>query len=104
MIKEFIFDVVAPFGDFGALRSFICGAMMMTCLAIGMFFFRFWKQTGDRLFMIFGVAFLFLGVERLILALQDTKDETSPSVFLIRLVAFIVIIGAIVDKNRSIKS
>jgi hypothetical protein len=74
---------------------------MMGCLVAGMFFFRFWTKTRDRLFAIFGWAFLIMGVERLVLVLTpDFNSEDHAYLYLIRLTAFLVILFGIWDKNR----
>ena len=72
----------------------------MACLTIALFFLRFWRQTGDRLFVIFAAAFGLLMVERLMLATVSTSHELAPYIYVVRLLAFILIMGAVVDKNR----
>ena len=67
---------------------------------VGLFFLRFWRDTGDRLFLFFGVAYWLLASSWLVLAIFDPTDETRPYVYLIRLVAFCLIIVAMIDKNR----
>ena len=79
---------------------FISGAICMACFTIALFFFRFWRRTSDRLFLMFGAAFLLLMGERIILVTIDTSHEFAPFVYLCRLLAFALIIAAIVDKNR----
>jgi hypothetical protein len=66
----------------------------------GLFFFRFWRDTGDRLFLLFGAAFWLLSLTWLLLALLDPTAETQPYIYAIRLVAFALIIAATIDKNR----
>lgn len=72
----------------------------MGCVAASLFFTRFWRKSNDPLFLMFAVAFGLLGVERLVLAFFTANDEFKPFVYLIRLAAFVVIILAIVNKNR----
>ena len=72
----------------------------MACLTIALFFLRFWRQTGDRLFVVFAGAFGLLMVERLMLATVSASHELAPYIYIVRLVAFALIIGAVVDKNR----
>lgn len=81
--------------------QFISGAIMMACWVAGLFFLRFWRKTGDRLFAIFGLAFWMLAGERVILALINPENEARTFVYVIRLFAFILILWAILDKNRS---
>lgn len=80
--------------------SFLSGAIFMAYLALSAFFARFWQQTQDRFFLLFAAAFLALSAERIVLLLLDSRSEAIPYAYFIRLVAFLTIIGAIVDKNR----
>jgi hypothetical protein len=82
------------------MQAFLSGAISMACLTIALFFLRFWRQTGDRLFVIFAAAFGLLMVERLMLATVSTSHELAPYIYVVRLLAFILIMGAVVDKNR----
>ena len=69
--------------------------------AAGLFFFRFWRESGDRLFAFFGAAFCLLAVSWALLALINPSDETRPYVYAIRLIAFLLMIIGMVDKNRA---
>jgi hypothetical protein len=82
------------------LKAFLSGAISMACLTIALFFLRFWRQTGDRLFVIFAAAFGLLMVERLMLATVSASHEMAPYIYIVRLVAFALIMGAVIDKNR----
>jgi hypothetical protein len=66
----------------------------------GLFFVRFWRDTGDRLFLFFGSAFWLLSLSWLALAIFDPTDEARPYVYGMRVVAFGLIIAATIDKNR----
>jgi hypothetical protein len=68
--------------------------------AAGLFFVRFWRQSGDRLFAFFGAAFWVLALSWALLALINPVDETRPYVYAIRLVAFVLMIVGMIDKNR----
>ncbi|MEP6669022.1 MAG: DUF5985 family protein [Chthoniobacter sp.] len=82
------------------LNTFLAGAICMGCLIAALFFVRFWKTTRDRLFLFFAAAFLVLMSERAIRELMDIKTEWVPVVYSLRLGAFLLILLAIVDKNR----
>lgn len=69
-------------------------------LVASLVFLRFWRDTGDRLFTFFSAAFALLALSWTLLGLAST-DETRPYIYAIRLVAFLLIIGAIIDKNRT---
>ena len=82
------------------LKPFLSGALCMASLTIALFFLNFWRRTGDRFFLAFSGAFLLLMVERIILFVIGASHEFAPYVYVVRLLAFILIIAAIVDKNR----
>ncbi len=82
------------------LTDAMSGAMLLGYWAIGLFFFRFQRHTHDRFFGFFGAAFSLLAIERVLLIAFGGADEYIAYIYLIRLVAFLSIIYAIVDKNR----
>jgi len=76
---------------------FMSGALMMGYCVAAMFFMRFWRLTHDRLFVCFAAAFTLLAVQRLVLIVWSESDL----IYLVRLCAFVIILAAIVDKNRA---
>lgn len=87
------------------ISQFLSGAIMLGFLAIGFFFFRFWKKTRDSLFATFAAAFWVLAVERVLLLATTTEPdagmhEMRPYVYLVRFTAFMLIIVAFLMKNR----
>lgn len=83
------------------VTAFVSGAIVMGYLTAGLFFLRFWKETRDRLFATFGAAFLLLTIQRALLTFLDADDGSNLLLYGLRLLAFLLIIWAIVDKNRS---
>jgi hypothetical protein len=83
------------------LNQFMWGALVLASGAAGLFFLRFWRKTRDRLFAIFALAFWILGLHWLVLALTPGMDEVHVVLYTIRLLAFLLILFAIVDKNRT---
>ena len=83
------------------MNQLLLGAIAMGSIVIGLFFLRFWKNTGDRFFLFFATAFGLEGVNRALLGLFERSDEYEPIIYLIRLLSFVLILIAIVDKNRS---
>jgi uncharacterized membrane protein HdeD (DUF308 family) len=82
------------------MEDFIMGAIAMASGIVALFFFRFWRDTGDRLFVMFAIAFLLLGITRLGLAVSHDNVEGQTHWYWVRLAAFLLILIAIVDKNR----
>lgn len=83
------------------LFDFLSGAISLGFLTLALFFLRFWKRTHDSLFLAFACAFALLGMGQAVQALADIPQEERSYIFLIRLAAFILILIAIVRKNRS---
>lgn len=83
------------------LHPFLLGIVVMACAIAGLFFLRFWRRTRDRLFVMFAAAFWMLGLNWLLLAFTDPAAETRRILlYTIRLLAFVLILIAIIDKNR----
>jgi hypothetical protein len=78
----------------------LAGAITLGFAISGLFFLRFWVRTGDRLFAMFALAFWVLMCERLLLIALGAPREISPYIYLVRLAGFLIIIYAIVHKNR----
>lgn len=83
------------------METFLHGGTAVNCAVIGLFFLRFWTRSRDRLFLWFAGAFLILAVERTVLGVLPWMTEWREYVYLLRLLAFCLIIYGIVDKNRA---
>lgn len=78
--------------------AYLLGAMAMGCFVASMFFFRFFRDTRDRLFFWFGLSFLMEAGNRSLAAFEVfTADD--PLYYGIRLAAYLLILWAIVEKN-----
>ena len=82
---------------------------MATFAASGLFFLKFFLTTRDRFFFHFATACWLLSAERIVVLFLEKpfpSDTTamSPenySIFIFRLLAFLVIVRAIINKNRA---
>ena len=81
------------------LTPFFAGILVLGFAVAGLFFFRFYKQSRDRLFLLFGISFMMMAVNRLALAFTGAVIENQMFLYIIRLAAFVLILVAIVDKN-----
>lgn len=72
----------------------------MGCLALSVFFLRFWQRSHDRLFAIFALAFLVFAVNYVMLVAVGSASETAVVIYGVRAFAFALILLAILDKNR----
>jgi hypothetical protein len=80
---------------------FLQGFSAAAAVIAGLLFLRFWRESHDRLFAFFGAAFWLMAASWALLGLISPTEETRPYIYLIRLAAFLLIIFAIVDKNRA---
>jgi hypothetical protein len=81
------------------MTDLLTGAICMGSLLIALFFLRFWRDSGDRFFLYFAASFFIEGLHRLYSALADAGAEDSPLHYLIRLLAYGLIMWAILEKN-----
>jgi hypothetical protein len=82
------------------LYDFVSGAVTLGFLVCGLFFFRFWRRTHEELFLAFSLAFALLGAGQAIIVLGNIPTEERGSVYVVRLIAFSLILAAIYRKNR----
>lgn len=85
--------------DTDTYTIFISGAICMGYFAVALLFLRSWRRTGDRLFGWFAAAFAVLMIERVLLFWYIDR-HVHPAVYTVRLAAFLLIIAAVVDRNR----
>jgi len=77
------------------------GALVAGYLVAALFFLNFWRSTRDRLFGFFAGAFLVLAVQRIVLAWDLIAQRDTMESYVLRLAAFVLILIAILDKNRT---
>jgi hypothetical protein len=83
------------------MRELLSGGIIAGNLVVGLFFLRFWTQSADRLFLIFALAFWVLAAQRILLTLLAGEPGAHVYLYLLRLLAFVLILAAIIDKNRA---
>ncbi|WP_375772879.1 DUF5985 family protein [Archangium gephyra] len=81
------------------MTEFLSGVVFALCCVAGLFFLRFWRKTRDRFFAFFAASFWLMALQR-VMMLGLLHNEYLVGAYLIRLLAFVLIIMAIVDKNR----
>jgi hypothetical protein len=62
---------------------------------------RFWRRTRDRLFLAFAAAFMLLATNQMLAAFLGASDERTPYTYVLRVLGFVLILYAIIDKNLS---
>jgi hypothetical protein len=86
------------------MDDLVTGAIAMGYGVAGLFFFRFWRKSRDRLFALFALAFFVLAVNRVGSVVFAIKAGEVDAVYWVRFAAFVLILVAIVDKNRPRRS
>jgi hypothetical protein len=82
------------------MNALVSGAIAMASLVIALFFLRFWRTSGDRFFMYFSLSFLVQGGHRIGAAFASNDlHEEDPLHYLIRLLAYALILWAVLEKN-----
>jgi hypothetical protein len=82
------------------MNQLLLGAIAMASLTVGLFFVKFWRKTRDRFFLFFATAFGLEAINRALLGSYQESSEHEPVFYLIRLISFLLILAAVVDKNR----
>ena len=76
------------------------GAIIMGYAVAAVFFLKFWRRTADNLFLAFAAAFLLLAATPLLTTLLEVPREEHSPFYMLRLLAFLIIIVAIIGKSR----
>ncbi|HEY6877836.1 MAG TPA: DUF5985 family protein [Polyangiales bacterium] len=81
------------------MLAFTWGGVAAMSLVAALLFLRFWVDSRDRLFAGLAGGFAMLSVNYVALAWLQPDDETRHLVYLVRLLAFTLILVAVIDKN-----
>ena len=79
--------------------DFLAGAVTLGYLVAGVFFLRFWRKTRDRLFFAFAAAFILLALNQGIATFLEAGDERTVYAYSLRVLGFLLILWAILEKN-----
>jgi hypothetical protein len=78
---------------------FLYGAAAMACATAGLLFLRLWRESKDRLYVMFAIAFWLEALSRTMVLLAGHPNEAHPALYLLRLAGYGCIVVAIIDKN-----
>ena len=78
----------------------VAGLLVMGQAVIALYFARFYRDTRDRLFLWFAAAFAILSLQRLGLAVGLDRGFDPLWSYGARLLAFLLLLYGIFDKNR----
>lgn len=86
--------------------DFVSGMVTAGFLVSALFFLKFWRRSGDPLFVMFAAAFAILALDQALvtffnfLAFTSIKEEQAWA-YLLRLAAFVLLAVAIIVKNTA---
>ena len=82
------------------MEQFLSGAVVMGFATAGLLFLSYWRRTRQGLFLTFSASFFLLAINYTWLAVTQIPVEERSPLFLVRLLAFGMIIVAIVQSIR----
>ena len=84
------------------MRIFAWGVLTTASLVAALFFLRYWRASRERLFGFFSLAFVGMAANWTVLALIDhpVDEARQAHAYVIRLVAYAILLIGIIDKNR----
>ena len=82
------------------MLDFLAGAVTMGYAVAAVFFLRFWRKTHDRLFLVFAIAFALFALNQALAGIMTVVYESASWIYVLRVLGFVLILAAIVDKNR----
>lgn len=86
------------------LLRFLNGAIAAASVLAGLFFLRYWRLSRERLFAFLWLAFWLMALNWIALGVIDWGPETRHRAYFLRLLAFVLIIVGVIEKNRRNKS
>jgi hypothetical protein len=81
------------------MKEFLWGMLAMASAIASLLFLRYGKVTHERLFLYFSAAFLAMTLNWVGLAIIEPDTEHRYLAYFLRLIAFVLILIGIVDKN-----
>ena len=82
------------------MSQMLIGAIVMASFVAGLFFFRYWRSSRDKFFLYFALSFWIEGANRVVLGLVGASSEFEPVFYGVRVIAYGLIVVAILQKNR----
>jgi hypothetical protein len=83
------------------MHELLAGATAMCLLMAGAWFLQTWSTSRDRLFLLFAIAFLLMAGTQVYQAIAVAYREPGTLQYIVRLVSYLLILAAIIDRNRA---
>lgn len=79
--------------------EFFSGAVTLAQLIAGIFFLKFWRRTGDRLFLSFALAFWLLALSQTVGGFVGVSEGRKAAAYVPRVLGYLLILMAIIRTN-----
>jgi hypothetical protein len=88
-----------------AAKLMLHGFIVAEQLFLVVCFYRFWRASRERLFAFFAAGFALMAVHRVLLGLMtdSIRLEAQTTIFLVRLLSYVLILAGVVAKNLESK-
>jgi hypothetical protein len=81
------------------MQNFLLGIIVTASFVSALYFLKFWHKTRDQLFLAFALAFAIEGANRIGFLFLERPNEGSALIYMVRMLAFLIILMAILHKN-----
>jgi uncharacterized membrane protein HdeD (DUF308 family) len=81
------------------VEGFLLGVIATCSYVAALCFLRFWRDTRDSLFLAFAASFAIEGTNRVFVLFVSQPNEGAAFTYLVRVLAFLLILAAILRKN-----
>ena len=82
------------------LLPYMHGALLFGCFVIGLKFLKYWRLSRDRFFIYFAAGFWVFAIGWSLRTFLPAQGDHGHFAYVPRLLSFLLILIAIVDKNR----
>jgi hypothetical protein len=82
------------------MNQLLLGGIAVASFAIGAFFLRYWRSSGDSFFLFLMLSFWLEAGNRIHMGITSAWNEDRPVHYLVRLVSYGLILVAVWRKNR----
>jgi hypothetical protein len=79
--------------------AFLSGVVTLGYMIAGAWFLKFWKRTGDRLFVSFALAFWLFALNQIVSVMLGSGDREIQFEYILRVLGFVLILIGIARKN-----
>jgi len=85
------------------MNGFLLGGIAVAAAVAGLIFLRYYRRTRDPFFLFFAASFGLESLGRILSVLVPAFDDNNSGIFILRLIAYSLILLAITLKNLPVR-